>query len=193
MKKNDQNSTQQNDCCDNNSQDCCPPQSKEKKSSWKKMTAIIVMAFAFVLAISAGVKAGQANDDSNGCGSVSITDFEWMNTNEKVAFILLEGGDENQNADLKLKLEDIADDLKAANDSAAMFVLSNDEKHFTELADKCNVNSFPAIVTLGRGCKSSVINKDITDASLANAFIDASTPVGSCSKASTCCSKKKNH
>ncbi|HHH50046.1 MAG TPA: hypothetical protein ENK52_03600 [Saprospiraceae bacterium] len=190
MQKNDQDSNQQNDCCDNKDQSCCSTPTQEKKSSWKKITSIAIMAFAFILAISAGVKASQQGD---GCGSISITDFKWMDTDAKVAFVLLKGTDENTNKDLKSKLAAISADLKAANETAAMFILEQSDKRHTELATKFKVTSFPAIATLGRGCKSSVMIKDVTDASLADAFISASTPAASCSStSSSCCSKSKN-
>ena len=197
MKNNDYNAEQQNACCDTSDQNCCATNESPKKRSWKKISAILVLSLAMILAISAAANTGQethtSQSTSSDCGLPSITDFDWIETDKKVAFVLLKGAEETSNTKVESKLETVHFELNESGGSAALFVLDEADKHFAEIKETCKVKSFPAIAILGRGCQSSVLAGDINSTRLIKAYILASTPASSCAKGgSSCCSKNED-
>ncbi len=114
----------------------------------------------------------------------SMKEFNTLTGSKNVAFILLPG-DKNEKAKavaadvngfIEKKIKDKSD--------VAVYTLKNDAGGHDQLVQNFGIKSFPSVVVLGRGCKSSAISGEVTEERLTGALTLARMPMDNCG--STC-------
>lgn len=177
-------------CCSpdqNNNISCCSPNSlppvEEKKGDFKKRLGLFIMGLALVFAISSAFKTA-SNTNEIGVLPPSIEDFEWMETDKEAAYILVKGGEEEQNKLLSTKVSEVVLELNGTDGSAEYFELSPSLEHYNSFVETTGVVETPAVVVLGRiGNLSLFDSESISSIKLYKAYVAATTPPASCDPA----------
>ncbi len=198
-----ENSTNEN-CCSPNTKtssniDCCSTNSNssDKNTKMKKNFGFIIFGLALLIAITTAFKGSTKNEVS--CSNttlnvptISITDFEWIQTNKKVAYIFLKGNDASENSKISLKVKSIVDELNEIEGSAYFLTLDVNNLNYQDVVSKLNIEDTPSIVVLGKN--SSIINgENINSTKLIRAYDAVLISKSSCSPSEkkSCTEKSK--
>ncbi len=176
-------------CCSPNqdaNSNCCPPNSttenkvgKEKNpQGFKQKIGLLIMGLAIVFAISTAFKSNDITDLPP-----SIEDFEWLETDKKVAYILLEGTDEQKNEKIAGKVKSVVDELNETDGSAYFATLNLDNEHYEKFVEEIGIEETPSVAVLGRGGNVSLLNASVSSLKLVKAYVSATTPAASCNPA----------
>ena len=175
-------------CCtpnQNNTTNCCPPKTppvEEKKVALKKGLGFFTLGLALFFAVSSAFRTSSNTNDIS-LLSPSIENFEWMETDKEVAYILVEGEDEDRNKQLSTKAGEVVLELNGTDGSAAYFELSPSLEHYKNFVETTGVVETPTIVVLGRvGNLSLFKSESVSSIKLYKAYVAATTPT-SCNPA----------
>ncbi|MHC4510681.1 MAG: hypothetical protein ACYTAO_17285 [Planctomycetota bacterium] len=109
---------------------------------------------------------------------------------QEAVFVLLP--DESGEAAERLlqQMEQAAGKITENGTPVGTFKIDSKSDDYALLTRNLSIDSFPSVVVLVKGCGSSVVSGQITEARLLEAFLAASTP-GSCCPANSplCCPK----
>jgi len=154
----------------------------------KKKIGTFLMGLALVFAVSSAFK--NASGDVVEALPPSIEDFDWIKTDKKVVYLLLEGKDAVQNRAMTSNVETVVNDLNDT-DGSAHFKLVADE-NTQELMQKTAVEKTPSVVVLGRGTAMTILSESVSIVKLFKAYITATTPISDCSSSTSCSAAKKS-
>ncbi len=190
--------SQNSNCCSQNqtaNSSCCPPTvpvpaPEKNKKEYKKSLGLIILGLAFVLAISSAFRTAIGSKDGLSSLLPSIEDFEWMETDEEVVYVLLKGDDENQNKQLSKQVDAVVMELKDTEDSVEYYELNPSHQHYSSFKEKTSVEETPSVVVLGRGGNISLLDSEsVNSLKLFRAYVSATTPIASCNPAACKSSK----
>lgn len=107
-----------------------------------------------------------------------------MDTDKETAFVLLKGTDEMENKQLSSTITKAIFEMKEADSSIEYFELNPSLAHYETFAATTGVETYPAVVVLGRGGNLSVLNNEsVSSIKLYKAYVAATTPAASCNPA----------
>lgn len=183
-------------CCspnqDSNS-NCCTtptPVKDNSKKDMKKKIGMFLMGLALVFAISSAFKIATNSSDEFSLLPPSIEDFEWMETDKKVAYVLLKGEEKEQNKLLATQINKVVQELNGSDGSAEYYKLNSTHQHYESFIEKTGVETIPSVVVLGRGGNLSLLpSESVNSIKLLRAYVSATTPAVSCNPAA--CSPSK--
>lgn len=182
------NSENEENCCSSdqgNNSSCCPPATpltSEKKGGFKNNLGMLLLGFAFILAISSAFKIATATVAEI---PLSINDFEWMDTDKEVAFVLIKGEDKEENKRLSAHLSDVIAELNDSEESAAQFELTSTFDQYEGFVKTTGASSEASVVVLGRLGNPSILDiESISAIKLYKAYLTAISPASSCDPAS---------
>ena len=182
------------------SQGCCAP-AVSSTSRWKTLLFLLVMGAAVAVLGHGLVKrsgettdAGRppfftgapAKDPANTAPAVcgltldSLASLNSMAADKEAVFILLPGEDRESVEAASRKVEAAVIKIRSKGKRVAAFTLEKIATDHARLDEQLSITSFPCVVALGRGCGSSVVTGEMTEAKLLQAFVAASAPSSSC-------------
>ena len=184
-----ENSKKSNCCAPNQeaTSNCCPPSTtnennatKEKSTKgFKQKIGMLILGLAVIFAMTTAFK----NNGSIGDLPPSIEDFTWLETDKKVAYVLIEGADDTKNEKMALKVTSFVEELNETEGSAYFTQLNAANEHYENFVEKIGVEETPTIVVLGRGGNTSLLSTSINSINLVKAYVSATTQATSCNPA----------
>ncbi len=193
--KNNMENLHNSDCCSPNQEtnsNCCTPATlpvEKNEGGFKKKFGLLILGLAFVLAVSSAFKITTSTNEI-GFLPPAIEDFEWMDTDKEVAYVLLKGDNEEQNKQLSSQISEVVLELNGTDGSAGHFELTPSYEQYADFVETTGVESVPTVVVLGRGGNLSLLNGDsVSSIKLYKAYLAATTPAASCNPAACASSK----
>lgn len=175
-----------NGCTSASNSNCCTTNATSHQYTVKKKIGTFLIGLAIIFAVSS------AFSNANVAASIppSIEDFDWLKTDKKVAYILLEGKDATKNTNLVATVKSVVDELNNTDGSAHFEIVA--EENTQDFIQKTAIEKRPSVVVLGKGTAMTVLSESVSMVKLFKAYITATTPVKSCSASSSCSSSKKS-
>jgi hypothetical protein len=131
------------------------------------------------------------------CGEMltSLRQLNILGPDKNVSFILLPGEDEIATQDISNKVNTFVEKVTKQQRDIAKYTMTKEAEGYNVIVREFSISTFPSVVVLGRGCRSSAITRDFTEAKFVNALGIARIPLGSCRPGdkcgATCVPKKK--
>lgn len=115
----------------------------------------------------------------------SLQSLDTLAADKDVVFLVLTGGTQLTPPVVPKQLESVANNLWKNGQRIAVFTVKTSSSGHDQLVRHFSVKAFPSVVILGRQGSASVVEADMTEAGLYNAFVLAS-------KAMSCCPTQGN-
>lgn len=195
---------------------CCSEPQKETNTTFKWGVFIAVMVLAIAIGgYSLMKKNSPARQDANRqfisdpetaslaaepnkvvCGETltSLRQLNVLGPDKNVAYILLPGESDSATQDISNKVNAFVDRTIKQQKDIAKYTMNKNAEGYDVIVRDFAITTFPSVIVLGRGCRSSAITTDFTEAKFANALSIARIPLGSCRPGDKCgatCGPKK--
>lgn len=187
----------ENNCCSpssNSNQNCCTPGPvNDKSQKVKHGIGVVILCLAVVLAITSAFTKKEKEKCATDMISKTplLTDFNWLQTEKKVAFVFLEGENIGENDKIQHKTIEVMQELNEEGESVFFKRVKKGTNQYNEVIGKAKIKNVPAVLVLGRKCNSSILNGKINSTHLVKAYMAASSTAPSCSPSTSCCPTKK--
>lgn len=179
---------------------CCTPNKNgnsdcnqipvDSGNKMKKNIGMFIMGLALLLAISSAFKTANYNEEIM-ISSPSIEDFDWMETDKKVAYVLIQGSEKEENKLITNKLKDVVLELNSTDGSAEFFSINSSHQQYENFMEEFEISSLPTVVILGRVGSHNILSIEQTNfLKLMSGYISATTKSLICNPTSCSPSKK---
>lgn len=177
-----------------------PTHNKNPVQWWKIglcALGVLLIAGAIIYALmsrngaSANAAATPAAASSKAQNSTGIGDLNWAKNipkdyaNSNYVFVILQGKVDSTNA-VEQTVTGAIEKIKADGIQAGVLTLSAQDAEFQITADRLKISKFPAILVLAATGSGAIINGDITETKLLQAYL---TLQKTCVPGSGCCGK----
>ncbi len=181
--------------------DCCVPAAGSVRR-WKILVFVLIVGAAVAVGAHALLKKGRATDQEtqqsfalatpeeeisektvpavSGARLASLASLIKAAAGQDAVFILLPGENSQSAQAASRQVEEAVSKLRSKRKKVAAFTLEKSTADHARLVEQFSITSFPCVVALGRGCGSSLVSGELTEARLFQAFVAASTPPSSC-------------
>ncbi len=196
---------------------CCPEPKEKTNNSLKWSIFIAIMVLALVIGGYSLIKKNSTMNQEQSsqpfvpeteasvpdvepdkvvCGQMltSLRQLNVLGPEKNVAFILLPGKSDSLTRDVSGKVNTFVDKATKKQTDIAKYTMNKGAEGYDVIVRDFSISTFPSVVVLGRGCRSSAITQDFTEGKFANALGIARIPAGSCKPGDNCgstCGPKK--
>ena len=179
--------------------ECCAPATGASKHGKTVVFLLVVVAALAVLAHGLMKSGDEASNQPTmtsargqaaarcGPAPVSIPALKKLTAENEVVFVLLPGEDQERVQEVSCQIQLAKMTILQQKRSVDSITLPKDADGYAQLQKQFSVASLPCVIALGKGCGTKAVSGEITEKKLLEAFVIASTPASSCSRASGCC------